>query len=81
MWDAGTSLTPSEVLQRLDRQLAYTTVMTVLVRLHEKGMLSRARSGRAYGYAAAITRKETGAASMIQLLTRHSDRVLLGGDS
>lgn len=33
-----------------DRQLAYTTVMTVLGRLHEKGILRRSRVGRGYVY-------------------------------
>ena len=33
-----------------DEQLAYTTVMTVLARLHEKGVLDRERRGRGYDY-------------------------------
>jgi predicted transcriptional regulator len=33
-----------------DRQLAYTTVMTVLARLHEKDLLDRERRGRGYDY-------------------------------
>ena len=32
------------------RQLAYTTVMTVLARLHEKGVLDREHRGRGYDY-------------------------------
>ena len=31
-------------------ELAYTTVMTVLSRLHEKGLLDRAKAGRGYEY-------------------------------
>lgn len=31
-------------------QLAYTTVMTVLGRLHEKGLLQRVKAGRGYDY-------------------------------
>lgn len=31
-------------------ELAYTTVMTVLVRLHEKGLVAREREGRRYLY-------------------------------
>jgi BlaI family penicillinase repressor len=34
------------------QELAYTTVMTVLVRLHEKGLVSRAKEGRRYLYSA-----------------------------
>jgi predicted transcriptional regulator len=44
-------LTSAEVRPRLDRSLAYTTVMTTLARLHEKGLIGRVRSGRAYAYA------------------------------
>lgn len=31
-------------------QLAYTTVMTVLGRLHDKGLLARVKAGRGYDY-------------------------------
>lgn len=33
-----------------DTRLAYTTVMTVLARLYDKGLVSRTRRGRAYDY-------------------------------
>lgn len=33
-----------------DKQLAYTTVMTVLARLHDKGVLDRERRGRGFDY-------------------------------
>jgi len=39
---------------RVDRPLAYTTVMTVLVRLHEKGFVIREKHGRRFRYAAAV---------------------------
>ncbi|MDA8202646.1 MAG: BlaI/MecI/CopY family transcriptional regulator [Chloroflexi bacterium] len=35
---------------RPSRPLAYTTVMTILVRLHERGFLTRQRSGRHFLY-------------------------------
>jgi predicted transcriptional regulator len=41
-----------------DRDLAYTTVMTVLDRLAKKGLVNRESSGRAYLYAAVQTRAE-----------------------
>lgn len=31
-------------------QLAYTTIMTVLSRLHDKGLLDREKAGRGYAY-------------------------------
>ena len=43
-------LTTGEVLDQLDSGLGYTTVMTTLTRLYDKGMLSRERVGRAYAY-------------------------------
>lgn len=43
-------LTVGEVRAGLARDLAYTTVMTVLARLYEKGLVNRERAGRAYVY-------------------------------
>lgn len=40
------------------RELAYTTVMTTMGRLAEKGLLQRRREGLAYVYTAACTRAE-----------------------
>lgn len=50
------------------RGVAYTTVMTVMGRLADKGLLSQERSGRAYRYSAAGTRQELTAASMREQL-------------
>lgn len=47
---ADRPLTSREVVEGLDQRLAYTTVMTVLARLHEKGAVDRGRVGRAYAY-------------------------------
>ena len=43
---------------RRDRPLAYTTVMTVLARLHQKGWASRTPDGRHYVYRAAVDETE-----------------------
>ena len=40
------------------RLLAYTTVMTIMTRLHEKGLLERVRDGKTYVYRPAFTREE-----------------------
>ena len=40
------------------RGLAYTTVMTVMVRLHAKGLLARERNGKNYLYHAVYTKDE-----------------------
>jgi predicted transcriptional regulator len=47
---AGTPSTPAQVRERLGADLAYTTVMTTLVRLHDKGLVARERDGRAHRY-------------------------------
>ncbi len=47
-----------DVIDRLGRPLAYTTVMTTLDRLYKKGLLTRRKSERAFIYSAALTREE-----------------------
>jgi predicted transcriptional regulator len=42
---------------RRRRELAYTTVMTVMARLAEKGVLRRERAGRAHAYEVALSRE------------------------
>lgn len=48
-------LSPGEVRQRLAArltgQLSYSTVVTIMSRLHAKGLLARHRAGRAFAYA------------------------------
>ena len=43
---------------RTDRVRAYTTIMTILNRLHEKGLLKRRRQGKGDVYSATLTREE-----------------------
>jgi len=51
LWDRAAPATVREVVDGLDgRDLAYTTVMTVLDRLAGKGMVERERTGRAWSY-------------------------------
>jgi predicted transcriptional regulator len=71
VWALGEAGEPSvsvrEVHEALlrSRDLAYTTVMTVMTRLADAGLLVKERSGRAYLYAAAGTREELTASSML----------------
>ena len=76
LWDDGGQLTPSEVNARLDseRQLAYTTVMTVLVRLFEKGAVTRQRRGRAWAYRSVLGREEQAAQRMNEMLRDGGDQ-------
>lgn len=41
-----------------DRGLAYTTVMTVLEKMHRKGFLSQRKKGKAYLYSAVFSRDQ-----------------------
>jgi predicted transcriptional regulator len=66
-------LTPAQVLADLGDDLAYTTVMTTLTRLHEKGVVTRERVGRAFAYSAADT-ATVAARRMRQVLDSGSDR-------
>jgi predicted transcriptional regulator len=47
-----------DVVDRLKRPLAYTTVMTTLDRLYKKGLLDRRKSQRAFFYSPRLTRPE-----------------------
>ena len=61
LWDAGDGwLTVREVHETLsrDRDIAYTTVMTVLDRMATKDLVVREREGRAWKYRPSQTRGE-----------------------
>lgn len=76
LWDSGGWTTPGEVHELLERQppLAYTTVMTILVRLWQKGRLERQRDGRAFAYAPIQTKAEYAASRMGEVLVGVEDR-------
>ena len=54
------SFAVSDVLAQLERkrEIAYTKVMTTVVRLHDKGLLARERDGRRYLYSPKLTREQ-----------------------
>lgn len=47
-----------DVVDALDNELAYTTIMTTLDRLYKKGYLDREMSGRAFIYSPRVTQEE-----------------------
>lgn len=67
-------LTAAEVLEDLGRDLAYTTVLTALTRLYEKGALTRRRHGRAYAYTIAADTATLTARRMRRLLASDTDQ-------
>ncbi len=54
------SFAVGDVLAILEKQrdIAYTTVMTTVTRLYEKGLLDRERDGKRYLYSPKLTREE-----------------------
>jgi predicted transcriptional regulator len=67
-------MTPAQVRDQLGSDLAYTTVMTVLARLSDKGLVTRERVGRAYAYTAVRDEAEVTARQMQRLLDAGDDR-------
>src|SRR3981189_319321 len=57
LWSRG-ERNVRDVVQQLDRPLAYTTVMTTLDRLYKKGLLDRRMPDRAFLYSARLSRQE-----------------------
>ncbi|WP_329383625.1 BlaI/MecI/CopY family transcriptional regulator [Streptomyces sp. NBC_01716] len=66
VWEWNRPVTVREVLEDLQRErsIAYTTVMTVMDNLHQKGWVRREVDGRAYRYMAVSTRAAYAAALM-----------------
>jgi predicted transcriptional regulator len=59
VWERGESAV-RDVVDRLPRPLAYTTVMTTLDRLYKKGLLERRKMERAFLYSARLSRAQWG---------------------
>ena len=71
-------LTVNQVEERLQqrRQIAHTTVLTTLDRMHRKGYLTREKSGKAFVYAPRYSREEFERGLAQEVLG-----ALLGGDA
>lgn len=77
LWRRGTPTTVRELVEELqqDREIAYTTVMTVLDNLFKKGWLRRELDGRAYQYEPASSGEEYTAQLMRGALDASPDHV------
>ena len=71
---AGGPLSPADVRERLGGDLAYTTVVTILSRLHVKGVLDRERAGRAFRYSPVADEPGLAARRMASVLAAEADR-------
>ena len=72
--EADGPLTPGEVRQRLAPQgeLSYSTVVTIVSRLHTKGLLARQRAGRGFTYTP-LDEASLAASRMSQVLGGEND--------
>jgi predicted transcriptional regulator len=67
-------LTPAQVLEELGGDLAYTTVTTILARLHQKEQVRRLPAGKGFAYCPAASEAEHAARQMATLLGSGADR-------
>ncbi|HLQ53651.1 MAG TPA: BlaI/MecI/CopY family transcriptional regulator [Streptosporangiaceae bacterium] len=81
LWQAGRALSPGEVQQALTGQadapapeLSYSTVVTILSRLHAKKALDRRRDGRAFRYAPVADEAGLAARRLAAMLDKEPDR-------
>ncbi|MGW7405983.1 BlaI/MecI/CopY family transcriptional regulator [Streptomyces sp. NPDC054833] len=71
---AEAALTPGEVAERLGGELTYSSVVTILTRMHTKGLLTRGPRGRAYAYAPVTDDAGFAARRMRTVLEERPDR-------
>jgi len=73
---AGASLSPGQVRERLAarqlEELSYSTVVTIVSRLHAKGLLARQRAGRGFTYTP-VDEASLAASRMSQVLGSEHD--------
>ncbi|MBM2619395.1 BlaI/MecI/CopY family transcriptional regulator [Actinoplanes sp. LDG1-06] len=74
LWAAGRPMSASEVQQQVGGDLAYNTVQTILIRLHEKKTLQRERAGRGHVYWPVEDESTAAASQMRAALANRPDR-------
>jgi predicted transcriptional regulator len=74
LWAADEPLTPRAVLEETGEDLAYTTIMTILTRLWQKGLVERERSGKAYFYSPLVSEPDLLASRMRSVLETSADQ-------
>ena len=72
LWDLGSG-TVAEVRDRLPADLAYTTVLTVLRTLEEKGYVTHTAEGKAHRYVPAVTQHAAGGSALSRVLDKIFD--------
>jgi predicted transcriptional regulator len=75
LWSSADPVTAKDILAALaERDLAITTVLTVLERLGRKELVARERDGRAHRYRATVSREDYVADLMLEALGQAPDR-------
>jgi predicted transcriptional regulator len=74
VWSRGDWVGVNDILSVLHGQRrAYTTVMTIVTRLCDKGLLQRQRRGRGFVYRPALSKEELAARSLREVLASSED--------
>lgn len=74
LWSAGEPVGAGVVREQVAGEPAYTTVLTILSRLYDKGLVTRERAGRGYLYSPVRDEAGHAAAGMRDLLEHGGDR-------
>lgn len=69
LWDRGTA-TVAEVRDALPDELAYTTVLTVLRTLEQKGFVDHEEEGKAHRYRPLVARDRAGRSAVSRLVRK-----------
>lgn len=69
LWQRGSG-TVSEVRESMDDDLAYTTVLTILRTLEDKGFVTHVAEGKAHRYVPAVTQNVAGKSALARVLEK-----------
>ncbi len=72
LWRRGSG-TVNEVRESLDDELAYTTVLTILRTLEDKGFVTHLSEGKAHRYLPAVTKDLAGKSALSRVLDKIFD--------
>lgn len=79
LWDSTNAISSQQLLERIspDGDLALTTVLTVLSRLTDKGLVTReAGEGRSFLFSAVTSREQHAAALMLKMVSGAGNQAL-----
>jgi predicted transcriptional regulator len=74
LWARGDAMSVADVQAAIGGDLAYNTVQTILIRLHDKNLVRRRRAGRGHAYWPAEDAATATAAQMQAALANRADR-------